>query len=100
MATFYINEFSDVGYKQGSTIPTFAGAQTDQTPITTSGTSQQSSAFATTTKVVRIKPVGGAVLVNFGSNPTATTSSMYLADGESFDYFSGEAGYKVAVIDA
>jgi len=100
MATFTINEFSGVGYAQGSTIPAYAGEQTDQTAITTSGASQQSAVFAATTKAVRITSTGGAVRVKFGVNPTATAASMYLADGESFDYVSSGAGWRVAVINA
>jgi ferric-dicitrate binding protein FerR (iron transport regulator) len=100
MATFTIHEFTDVGYKQGSTIPAFAGEQTDQTAITTSGTSQQSAAFAATTGAVRVTVTGGDVRIKFGEDPTATAASLLLADGESFDYFSGGAGGKVAVIDA
>lgn len=100
MATFYINEFSDVGYKQGSTIPTYGGTQVDQPAITTSGSSQQSAAFNTATEVVRVKAVGGAVLVNFGANPTATANSTHLADGEVFEYFTGGVAGKVAVINA
>ena len=43
---------------------------------------------------------GGDVRIKFGEDPTATAASLLLADGESFDYFSGGAGGKVAVIDA
>lgn len=100
MASFTIHEFTDIGYMQGSTIPAFAGEQTDQTAITTSGTSQQSAAFGSTTGAVRVTVSGGDVRIKFGVNPTSTAASLLLADGNSFDYFSGGAGNKVAVIDA
>jgi hypothetical protein len=100
MATFTINEFTSVGFAKGSTIPAYAGDQTDQTAITTSGTSQQSAAFSTATNLVRVTSVGGAVRIKFGSNPTATATSLYLADGDSFNYCTSGQAYKVAVIDA
>jgi hypothetical protein len=100
MASFTINEFNDIGYKQGSVVPAHAGTQTDQTAITTSGSSQQSAAFASTTSLVRVSASGGAVRVQFGANPTATANSLYLKDGDSFDYASLGIASKVAVIDA
>lgn len=100
MASLTINEFDGIGYEKGSTIPAYAGEQTDQTAITTSGTSQQSAAFNTATKAVRVAVSGGNVRIKFGTNPTATAASMLLADGDSFDYVSSGAPVKVAVIDA
>lgn len=100
MATITINEFNGIGYEHGSTIPVFAGDQTDQAAITTSGTSQQSAAFSSGTKVARVTAAGGAVRIKFGANPTATAASLYLADGDSFDFFTGGSTVKVAVIDA
>lgn len=99
MATLQINEFTDVGNGNGGTIPVYAGTQTDQPRITTSSSSQQSSVFAASTKIVRVTAAGGAVCVAFGPNPTATTASGYLADGQSFDYFTGGLPHKVAVIN-
>ena len=100
MAVFTINEFSEVGYNQGSTIPAFSGEQTDQASITTSATSQQSAVFAATTKVVSVNASGGDVRIKFGQNPTATAASLLLTNGNSFDYVTNGAANRVAVIDA
>jgi hypothetical protein len=68
-----------------------------QTPLTVSGTSQQSSAFASDTTMVRLS-CDGACSVLFAANPTAVTgSSLYLSGGSILD-FPVSAGLKVAVV--
>lgn len=68
----------------------------DQTPITTSGTSAQSSAFSGDTKMIRAWcDTQSAIVV--GSNPTATTNNMPMAAGAG-EYFNVIPGQKAAFI--
>ena len=65
--------------------------------VSTSGTSAQSSALATTTRVVRLCATSDTY-VAFGSNPTATSSSMLLP-AYSREYFTlpgGATAWKIA----
>lgn len=100
MATLYITEYGGAAVFKGNAVAGYTNELTTQT-VSTSGASAQSAAFNASTKVVRIKPVGGAVHVTVGSNPTATTSKTHLGDGEVYDYCGDDLpGLKVAVIDA
>lgn len=72
---------------------------TTQAKITVSVTSQQSSAVNAATAFVSLRPVGGAVYVEIGANPTASATSKYLPDGVSYDV-DIDPGDKVAVINA
>ena len=78
-----------------------AGAEpgiADQT-ITTSGTSAQSAAFNTNTRVVCIStPAAQAVCALFGANPTALVTSLRLPSN-SMVFFGVKPGEKVALID-
>jgi hypothetical protein len=69
---------------------------TDQSPITTSGSSAQSAAFNGDTKMIQISCDTQSAMA-YGSNPTATTSSMTIPAG-SFIYYKVTAGKKVAFI--
>ena len=100
MATVTINEFQGVGQTSGGAVPVFAGGQTDQTAITSSASSRQSSSFGSGTRIVNVTSSGGDVRVKFGANPTATADSMLLPDGASVQYYTDGATEKVAVIDA
>lgn len=98
MAKVYITEFVSVGGTgnfpvQGALAD---GQYTEQTPITTSGSSQQSAAFQTNTKFVRIH-TDGIMSIAFGVNPTATVNTMRLAANQT-EYFSVIPGQKLAVI--
>lgn len=64
--------------------------------FTTTGSSQQTAAFHAQTVVVRIA-CNQAVRVAFGSNPTATSTSMLITGG-AVEYFITRGGHKVAVI--
>ena len=64
--------------------------------ITTSGTSAQSSALNSETRVVRLIATTNTY-VAFGSNPTATSSSMYLTASSS-EYFIVAGGSKIAAL--
>ncbi|MDI3563571.1 hypothetical protein [Bradyrhizobium sp. Arg816] len=68
----------------------------DQAPVTTSGTSAQSSAFSGDTKMARFWcDTQSAVAV--GANPTATTNNMPLSAGVP-EYFRVQPGQKAAFI--
>jgi hypothetical protein len=69
---------------------------TDQSPITTSGTTAQSAAFSGDTKMIQISCDTQSAMA-YGTNPTATTSSMTIPAG-SFIYFKVSGGKKVAFI--
>ena len=91
MAKMYVTEFSDVD--EGS--PHAGSKVVDQTPVTFT-TSTQSAAFGGQTTLVRIH-VDGIASILFGANPTATTSNMRLAAGQT-EYFAVSPGQKVAAV--
>ena len=99
MATAYIREYADIAvtsakYAQAPAEP----GLTEQT-VTTSGTSAQSAAFNVNTRLIAIStPAAQAVCVQFGTNPTATTSKLRLPASSVF-YFGVVPGHKVAFID-
>lgn len=99
MAKVYISEYQE-GAKEYPTPRPIAAAQeptvAEQTPITSSGTSAQSAAFNSTTKLVRIH-TDGIISVAFGVNPTADVNSKRLA-ANTTEYFGVRPGDKVAVI--
>ena len=64
--------------------------------VTSSGTSAQSSAFGANVEYVRVI-ADAACHIQFGVNPTATTSTIYLP-ADDIEYFKVSAGEKVAVI--
>jgi hypothetical protein len=66
--------------------------------VTTSGTSAQSSATQGTTTIVQLY-ADQDCYVAFGSNPTATTSTMFLPLGQIL-YVGVTPGHKIAVIQS
>jgi hypothetical protein len=89
MAKAYIAEF--IGVNEGSpSQPPIA------TQVITFTTTTQSAAFNARTTLVRIH-VDAISSVEFGSNPTATTSSSRLAANQT-EYFAVSAGHKAAFI--
>ena len=72
------------------------GTQTEQV-VSIAATSGQSSAFASTTKVVRLA-ANNACFVKFGANPTASaTDGHYIGTGSDL-WAKVNSGDKVAVI--
>jgi hypothetical protein len=69
---------------------------TDQSPITTSGTTAQSAAFNGDTKMIQISCDTQSAMA-YGANPSATTSNMTIPAG-AFIYYKVTAGKKVAFI--
>ena len=70
-------------------------------PVTTqkvnsSGSSAQSSAFGSNVEYIRVVPDADCH-IEFGVNPTATTSKIFL-ESKSSEYFKVSEGEKVAVI--
>jgi len=70
-------------------------------PVTTqkvnsSGTSAQSTAFGANIEYVRIIPDADCH-IEFGVNPTATTSTIFM-ESKTSEYFKVSEGEKVAVI--
>lgn len=68
-----------------------------QSPLTASGVSQQSSAFAVGTTLVVID-TDQKIHVAFGDNPTATTSFLAIPAGGYREFNLTGTGQKVAVI--
>lgn len=69
---------------------------TDQTPVTTSGSSAQSAAINGDTKLVQISCDTQSAMA-YGANPTATTSNQTIPAGV-FIYFGVAPGKKLAFI--
>lgn len=93
MATAIVREYDGIDVQS----PVEPGVTTQA--ITTSGTSAQSAAFDGRTMLIAIStPAAQAVAVQFGSNPTATTSHLRLPANSLF-FFRVSPGHKVAMID-
>lgn len=77
-----------------------AGNASASEAITSSGTSQRTSAAAGVSNVVSITSVGGAIWAAVGKSPTAAAGTAHLIpDGGTID-LACSYGDKVAVIDA
>jgi len=99
MATVYITEFQQ-GLKPGEFVsPHLTTNFTGQSNITSSATSSQSAAFASTTDLVSIFSTA-VVKIAFGTNPTAVATSLPVAANVRYTFAVPKGGnYKVAVID-
>lgn len=96
MSTAYITEFKDTPVYDNMPIPKWGAGVVEQTPVTVSGSSAQSAAFAVTTRYIWVT-CDGICSFTIGSNPTATTSKMRLAADK--DLFIGvQPGDKIALI--
>lgn len=67
-----------------------------QTPLTASGTSQQSAAFNAATSFICVD-TDETVHVHRGTNPTATTANRKVRAG-SVEFFSVSPGQMIAII--
>jgi hypothetical protein len=74
----------------------------EQTAITTSGSSQQSAAFASETYAIRLGVYAATATFGIqwsvGTNPTAGANSPFLGAG-GYEYIAVTPGEKVAIID-
>jgi hypothetical protein len=96
MAVLFIEEFTEQGFIGGG--PTTMGKQPSiavQT-VAIGGTSEQSDAFDTATRVVRLH-TDAICSYRFGADPTASATTPRMAAGQT-EYFSVQPGHKVAVI--
>lgn len=98
MAKLWITEYSGLGSDAGGMAAPFAAHPpvAVQTPITITSTSAQSTAFAATTRYVRLRS-DAACHFAVAANPTATTDHTPL-DANAAEYFGVPEGQKIAVI--
>ena len=96
MSKLYITEYSEMLSVGNKAIPVPVEPGVEQTPITISGTSAQSAAFASSTLLVRIHSDVVCSLL-FSDNPTADVNDKRMSAGDT-EYFAITPGGKVAVI--
>lgn len=96
MAKVYITEHEFPRYHLGNPLPVLKSPGLASQTVAIGGSSTQSSAFNSATKIVCIH-TDAICSVEFGSNPTATANSRRLA-ANTTEFFEVEAGHKVAVI--
>lgn len=77
-------------------LPVIPQSTVVQTPITATGTSQQSAVFNVATNLICIS-TDEAVHVHRGTSPTATTSHFEVP-AQTFAFFSAKAGERVAIL--
>jgi hypothetical protein len=97
VAVLYITEYRKLAIEgQGAFVP--IGVEPSSTATLAIGAaSAQSGALNSATKFVRVH-TDAICHVSFGTNPTATTSSMRFAAGQT-EFFGVVGGHKVAVIE-
>lgn len=97
MATVYVTEFNSSGrdINGGSLAAARVPPIAEQTVAIGAG-SVQSAAFNSGTSFVRVH-ADAVCSIAFGSNPTASATTMRLAAG-AVEYFSVVPGHKIAVI--
>jgi hypothetical protein len=95
MAVLYITEYADTTKAPGTVQVGAEPAITNQT-VAIGGTSTQSAAFNSATRMVRIH-TDAICSIRFGTNPTATATTGRLAANQT-EYFGVVPKDKVAVI--
>lgn len=96
MAFIYITEHPDLRGNQGGVCPAAEMPPLVTQRIANDGATTQSAAFNDKTRIVGVHS-DSICSVEFGANPTATTSKRRLA-ANSTEYFRVTPGHKVAVI--
>lgn len=98
MALLYLSEYSALTHPigRGAFQAPQEPATVDQPSLTISASSSQSSAFSSTTMMVRVE-VDSTCSIQFGLNPTASTLFKRLQAGQT-EYFGVVGGHKLAVI--
>jgi hypothetical protein len=76
--------------------PVFALGTTHH--ISNPSTSTQTSAFGSSTRIIRVSTTGGALNIAIGSDPTATSTSAIVPEND-VEYFKVNAGEKLAALD-
>jgi len=95
MAKAYITEHPRPTMYQGGLLPVAAMPPLTSQTVTFT-TTTQSVAFGSTTKMVCVH-TDSICSIEFGSNPTATTSSRRMA-ANTTEYFEVTPGHKVAFV--
>ncbi len=99
MAKIYITEYTETAKEWAGRVPIAAALEpcvTDQTPITLSGSSQQSAAFNGATRFIMLSS-DGIFSYAVGVNPTATVDQKRVPAGQII-YVGVQPGHKIAVI--
>ena len=97
MATLYITECSEAGFQQvANGLPVAALPALVEQTVAIGGTSEQSSAFSTRTRVIRVH-TDAICSILVGSNPTATAAKLRLP-ADAVEYFAVQPSDKLAVI--
>lgn len=96
MAVVYITEHDKPTVYYGQLLPVAKMPPLASQTVSIGGGSTQSSAFGASTKMIAVH-TDAICSVEFGSNPTATSSSFRLA-ANTTQYFEVTPGQKVAVI--
>ncbi|WP_439602792.1 hypothetical protein [Devosia sp.] len=96
MATLYISEYSENGFRQLAGLPIAAMPPAVEQTKAIGGASVQSSAFGGQTRVVRLH-TDVVCSITFGKDPTASATAMRLP-ADHTEYFAVQPGDKVAVI--
>lgn len=105
-AKVYITEYQDIGafgqegYRHFVPIADASVTVTENanSPITASGSTGASAAFAATTNFIRVKTdSGGAINFNIGTAATAATTNAHMSQ-DSTEYFKVKAGDVISVI--
>jgi hypothetical protein len=97
MATLWVTEYGEPATPRGIVLPIAKEPRVANQTVTFT-TTTQSSAFNTETRYVRIVSSADCHL-EFGSDPTATTSTQKLLAGQEA-WRSVVAGHKVAAVTA
>lgn len=99
MAVLYITEFADLGSNsRGDSAQIGTQTPTAEQTVAIGGGSTQSAVFQNNTRVVRLH-TDAICSVEFGTNPTATSTKARMAANQT-EYYSVPTGslFKVAVI--
>jgi uncharacterized membrane protein YjgN (DUF898 family) len=98
MATVYITEYAGVGRSQvGGSYMSVAVTPAVANQTVAIGANTQSSAFSTTTTLIRVHADSVCSIAIGGTNPAATTAIARFAAGQT-EYFGVTPGDKLAVI--
>ena len=92
----FITEFREWPSQRNLVMAKWSSSVVEQTPIADITTSQQSAAFAATTRYIMFT-CDGAFSWTIGSNPTATTSKMRFA-ADTVYHIQVQPGDKIAFI--
>jgi hypothetical protein len=98
----YITEFAMLGFDPNGPAAVPEQPELAKQTITTSASSQQSSAFQAATRYVRLHiDTNGPCCYEFGTNPTATVTSARMAPNQTeYHGVPRGSGFMVAVIQA